>query len=90
MFPDPESHIGPDLPKKIETLCTARKLHAYGSLKDYFAHKNVIGFTRSGDEKHPSGCAVVMCNLPERYVLHMKITLVSKALIHITPQRTHR
>ncbi|KAG9120641.1 hypothetical protein FRC07_003797 [Ceratobasidium sp. 392] len=65
IFPSPESPIGCDLPKKIETLCTARKLYAYGALKDYFVEKNLIGFVRLGDEKHPGGCAVVMCNLPE-------------------------
>ncbi|KAG8747350.1 hypothetical protein FRC10_001529 [Ceratobasidium sp. 414] len=65
IFPSPESPIGRDLPKKIETLCTARKLYAYGALKDYFIQKNLIGFVRLGDEKHPGGCAVVMCNLPE-------------------------
>lgn len=66
MFPSPESHIGRDLPKKIETMCTARKLYAYGALRDYFVEKNLIGFVRLGDEKHPGGCAVVMSNLPER------------------------
>ncbi|KAG8678928.1 hypothetical protein FRC08_017366, partial [Ceratobasidium sp. 394] len=65
IFPSPESPIGRDLPKKIEALCTARKLYAYGALKDYFIEKNLIGFVRHGDEKHPGGCAVVMCNLPE-------------------------
>ncbi|QRV75214.1 alpha-amylase [Ceratobasidium sp. AG-Ba] len=65
IFPDPESPIGRDLPKKIETLCTARKLYAYGALRDYFVAKNLIGFVRLGDEKHPGGCAVVMSNLPE-------------------------
>jgi alpha-amylase len=77
MFPDPESHIGQDLPAKIETLCTARKMYAYGSLKDYFLEKNLIGFVRSGDEKHPGGCAVVMCNLPERCVSRLKDAFVS-------------
>ncbi|CAE6505313.1 unnamed protein product [Rhizoctonia solani] len=82
MFPDPESHIDRDLPKKIETLCTARKLYAYGSLKDYFVQKNVIGFTRSGDEKHSNGCAVVMCNLPKsertgEIAINMKVGAVN-------------
>jgi hypothetical protein len=54
----------------IETLCTARKLYAYGALRDHFVEKNLIGFVRLGDEQHPSsGCAVVMCNLPERFVV---------------------
>ncbi|CAE6414982.1 unnamed protein product [Rhizoctonia solani] len=82
MFPDPESHIGRDLPKKIETLCTARKLYAYGSLKDYFVQKNVIGFTRSGGEKHSNGCAVVMCNLAKsertgEIAINMKVGAVN-------------
>jgi len=65
IFPDPESPIGRDLPEKIQTLCSARKQYAYGALKDYFVEKNLIGFVRPGEDKHPNGCAVVMCNLPE-------------------------
>lgn len=72
IFPDPESPIGRDLPEKIQILCSARKQYAYGALKDYFVEKNLIGFVRLGEDKHPNGCAVVMCNLPERYVSTMK------------------
>ena len=68
IFPDPESPIGRDLPAKIQILCSARKQYAYGVLKDYFVEKNLIGFVRLGEDKHPNGCAVVMCNLPERSV----------------------
>jgi hypothetical protein len=58
----------------IEKLCTTRKLYAYGALRDHFVEKNLIGFVRLGDEKHPSsGCAVVMCNLPERFVVVITI-----------------
>lgn len=68
MFPSPESPIRRDWPAMIETLCTARKLYAYGPVVDYFVEKNLIGFVRLGDEKHLNGCVVVMCNLPEEYV----------------------
>lgn len=69
IFPDPESPISRDLPEKIEVLCSVRKQYAYGALKDYFIEKNLIGFVRlGGEDKHPNGCAVVMCNLPARCV----------------------
>lgn len=49
----------PHLPQFI----MARKLISYGEQRDYFDHKNCIGWTRSGiPEKEHSGCAVVMSN----------------------------
>lgn len=47
----------------IKTLMLLRKLKAYGTQYDYFDHKNVIGWTREGDDLHPdSGLAVVASN----------------------------
>lgn len=40
--------------------------------------KNLIGFVRLGNDKHPNGCAVVMCNLPERCVSALQM----RALLH--------
>lgn len=39
----------------------ARKLFAYGELRDYWDHANCLGWVRMGDEGH-DGCAVVICN----------------------------
>ncbi|KAF8442339.1 glycoside hydrolase family 13 protein [Boletus edulis BED1] len=46
---------------KIIRLLTARKMFAYGPLKDYFLYRNCIGFVRMGDSEH-AGCVVVMSN----------------------------
>ncbi len=49
----------------LEKLIKARKYFAYGDLKDYFDHPNIIGWTMSGDYEHPdSGLAVVMSDGP--------------------------
>lgn len=50
-------------PKKdmLDIMLKIRKYFAYGDQKDYFNHRNVIGFTRTGDSEHAnSGLAVVM------------------------------
>ena len=50
-------------PKKdmLDIMLKLRKYFAYGEQKDYFNHRNVIGFTRTGDSEHAdSGLAVVM------------------------------
>jgi alpha-amylase len=53
------------LPKceKLEKLLEARMKYSFGIQRDYFDHKNCIGWTREGeDDKEKSGCAVIMCN----------------------------
>ncbi len=50
----------PGVPK-IEKLMQARKDHAYGFQRDYFNHRNCVGWTREGDGYH-SGCAVLISN----------------------------
>jgi alpha-amylase len=45
----------------IEKLLEARNNYAYGMQRDYFDHKNCIGWTREGDNEH-GGCAVVLSN----------------------------
>ena len=45
----------------LDILLKVRKYYAYGEQYDYFNDRNVIGFTRLGDNEHPdSGLAVVM------------------------------
>ncbi len=41
----------------------ARKLYAYGYMKDYFDRPECIGFTRLGDHRHSQGAglAVLLC-----------------------------
>jgi len=46
----------------IDKLLTARSRSAYGDQIDYFDHPNCIGWTRMGDDDHPSGIAVVLSN----------------------------
>lgn len=49
--------------ERIKTLLLLRKLKAYGRQHDYFDHKNVIGWTREGDQEHlNSGLAVIISN----------------------------
>ena len=57
----PYSNIPPC--DKIKTLLALRKLKVYGRQHDYFDHKNVIGWTLEGDNKHlNSGLAVIGSN----------------------------
>lgn len=50
----------------------ARKWFAYGPTRDYWDHRNCIGWVREGDENH-DGCAVVMCNGTEDGTKRMQI-----------------
>ncbi|KAH0833317.1 glycoside hydrolase family 13 protein [Lanmaoa asiatica] len=47
--------------ENIRRLLTARKMFAYGPLKDYFQHQNCIGFVRMGNSEYP-GCVVILSN----------------------------
>ncbi|KAF5389701.1 hypothetical protein D9757_006050 [Collybiopsis confluens] len=51
---------------QLEDLIRARKLYAYGDLRDYWDHMNCVGWVRTGDEKRP-GCAVVISNGDEGF-----------------------
>jgi alpha-amylase len=46
----------------IDQFLNVRKKFAYGDQYDYFDHPNCVGWTRTGDEKHPGGIAVLMSN----------------------------
>lgn len=57
----PHSNVEP-VPM-MKTLLALRKLKAYGRQHDYFDHKNIIGWTREGDNRHlDSGLAVIGSN----------------------------
>lgn len=51
----------------IDTLLYARKRFAYGEQHNYLDHDNCIGFTRTGDDEHLDGCAVIMSNGDEGF-----------------------
>lgn len=46
----------------IDKFLHVRRNFAYGPQYDYFDHPNTIGWTRTGDEQHPGGVAVLMSN----------------------------
>lgn len=46
---------------QLSDLIRARKLFAYGEIRDYWDHPNCVGWVRAGEEGF-SGCAVVMSN----------------------------
>jgi len=50
----------------------ARKLYAYGEVRDYWDHMNCVGWVRTGGEGS-DGCAVVMCNGDEEGVKRMEV-----------------
>ncbi|KAJ7205053.1 alpha-amylase [Mycena pura] len=54
---------------QLSDLVRARKLFAYGELRDYWDHMNCVGWVRMGepDKGRPDGCAVVICNGDEGY-----------------------
>ncbi|WP_027108157.1 alpha-amylase [Lacticigenium naphthae] len=62
---------GPDTQERhqetIDKLLKVRCKYAYGEQTNYLNHTNCIGFTRSGDEQHPEGCAVVLSNSEEGF-----------------------
>lgn len=51
----------------IDKLMLLRMQYAYGEQHNYFDHANSIGFTRSGDEEHPNGLAVLLTNGEEGF-----------------------
>lgn len=53
--------------RHLEELLRVRRLYAYGKEEDYFDDKNVIGWTRLGDNEHEgSAVAVIMSNGKEK------------------------
>lgn len=56
-----DHHIVLNKVKELPTLLRVRKQLAYGAQRDYFDHKNTVGWTREGvGEKRNSGCAVLL------------------------------
>ncbi|KAF8917380.1 putative alpha-amylase [Mucidula mucida] len=46
---------------QLGDIIRARKLYAYGEVRDYWDHMNCVGWVRMG-EGDKDGCAVVLCN----------------------------
>lgn len=48
---------------KLKEMLKARRFFAYGKQRDYFDHRDIVGWTREGDDEHKnSGVAVLVNN----------------------------
>lgn len=54
-------------PELIDKLMHVRTKYAYGEQKNYLDHQTCIGFTRTGNEDYPEGCAVVLSSGDEGF-----------------------
>ncbi|WED22984.1 alpha-amylase [Vibrio sp. JC009] len=48
----------------IDKLLDARKNYAYGVQRSYMDHRDIVGWTRQGDNAHPEGLAVLISDGP--------------------------
>lgn len=46
----------------LDVLLAARRDHCYGNQNDYFDDLSVVGWTHTGDVRHPKAIAIVMSN----------------------------
>lgn len=81
----------PSLKKELDILLKVRKDLAYGTQHDYFDHRDIVGWTREGDDEHQnSGIAVLLNDGPEgdkwMYVGHRN---VGKTYYDITGNTNH-
>ncbi|MEL7085949.1 MAG: alpha-amylase [Cyanobacteria bacterium J06597_1] len=67
----------------IDKFLHARREYAYGDQHDYFDHPNTLGWTRTGDEEHPGGMAVVLTN-GDNGRKHMETGQPNRTYIDIT------
>lgn len=51
----------------LDKLTYLRSHYAYGEQTDYFDHNNCVSWTRSGNEHHTGGCAVILTNGDEGF-----------------------
>lgn len=63
LYPNKEGY-NDNTARNLTLLIEARQKFAYGSMEDYPAEKNCIGFVRKGTATH-NGCAVVLSNLQD-------------------------
>lgn len=69
--------------ESIDNQLKVRQEFAYGDQYDYFDNANCIGWTRTGDDEHPGGIAVLMSNGDEGRK-SMQTTAPNKAYHDIT------
>lgn len=75
---DPQKEI-------LDRLLYLRIHHAYGDQVDYIDHGNCIGWTRTGNEDHPKGCAVILSNGDEGHkVMYIGEQLAGEIFIDYT------
>jgi len=67
----------------IEKFLDVRKKYAFGDQYDYFDHPNFVGWTRTGNEHHHGGIAVLISN-GENGLKNMQTTSPNTTYIDIT------
>ncbi|TWU01730.1 alpha-amylase [Neorhodopirellula pilleata] len=67
----------------IDVFLSVRKERGFGEQFDYFDHPNTVGWTRTGDEEHPGGLAVLITN-GEAGTKRMKVGLQNQSYVDAT------
>jgi len=67
----------------IDNFLKVRKNYAFGDQYDYFDHPNCVGWTRTGNEAHPGGVAVLLSN-GENGLKNMQTASPNTSYIDIT------
>lgn len=67
----------------IDKFLEVRRNHAYGGQYDYFDHQNCVGWTRTGDENHQGGIAVLI-SIAENGLKNMQTVSPNTTYIDIT------
>ncbi len=67
----------------IDKFLEVRKKYAYGDQCDYFDHRNCVGWTRTGNEEHQGGIAVLLSN-GENSVKNMQTASPNTTYVDIT------
>ncbi len=70
----------------IDNFLKARRDHAWGEQHDYFDHPNCVGWTRTGNDDHPGGMAVLLSN-GEEGKKHMETGSPNTTYFDITEHR---
>ncbi|KAH7884735.1 glycoside hydrolase family 13 protein, partial [Phlebopus sp. FC_14] len=81
LYPNEEC-FDQDTAMMLRQLVVVRKMFAYGPMKDYFKHKNCIGFVRMGNADFP-GCAVVISNDSEAPAPEYVMTFMPQVSCHL-------
>ena len=71
----------------IDKYLLVRRDFTYGEQYDYFDHPNCVGWTRTGNDDHPGGMAVILSN-SEAGAKHMKTASPDTTFVDITEHVT--